>query len=524
MKLRVKLSLLLICSIFLVIVSLTVISIDMINREMYDLTQDKLELALAGFNNDVNYLRDLGYDIDITVYDGDTRAESSIPGVLGTKAEQSVIDAVIVNKEAYFAKHVAIAGIDYCGYYYPTEDGMLFAGQPDTDIKHATGRLFNLLVIASMVISAFAGVVSLLIINLFIKRIEKIDEAVKAISTGDLTTELIMYRNTPDETCQVNNNLKKLQDNLKEIILTIKDSSDKLNENNEVFKESFDGINRTADGVNSAVEDMANGATSQAQDATNMAEQVSELAEVINVSEEEVKKLNFAVEKMNLAIESADKTLVLLKELNNKTQSSITDVSKQTEATSESVDKIKEAVVMIQDIANQTNLLSLNASIEAARAGEAGKGFAVVANEIRGLADSSAEGADTIEQIIRELMKNSSQSVETMKLVTEDAEEQRGSLNDVERAFETLKNEVLGVYASIRDIAEQVNRLSQSRTVILEATENLSAMSEENAASTEETSASMNTLSSTVSECIGVVDTLTNLSLTLAEKVAIFKL
>ena len=199
-------------------------------------------------------------------------------------------------------------------------------------------------------------------------------------------------------------------------------------------------------------------------------------------------------------------------------------VSEKTQATNVSVDKIKDAVDLIQSIAGQTNLLSLNASIEAARAGEAGRGFAVVAEEIRQLADSSASSARTIEEIIVELLENSNDTVEKMKNVTTNSEEEEKSLAATKEVFRQLQEEVLTVSRATADIAAQMETLVDAKDGIATSASNLSAVSEENAAATEETSASMQTLKSNIDECVVEVDSLAEMSSDLSKEVAKFKL
>ncbi len=209
--------------------------------------------------------------------------------------------------------------------------------------------------------------------------------------------------------------------------------------------------------------------------------------------------------------------------INRKTSANIIVVSEQTGKTNESAAKIKEALTMIQDIAEQTNLLSLNASIEAARAGEAGRGFAVVAEQIRKLSEDSTSSAAVIEDIVKELIENSEDSVEKMKQVTEDADIQHQRLGDTKVAFDDLGKEVKSVSYASKDIFEQTEKLEKLKSQVSLAVEQLAAISEENAAATEETSASMQTLSEAIDECKEETEILSELSDKLREEMEKFK-
>lgn len=201
-----------------------------------------------------------------------------------------------------------------------------------------------------------------------------------------------------------------------------------------------------------------------------------------------------------MAAES-EEMLVSLVEMNNKTSDTIGVVTEQTDRTNESAQNISNAVTVIQDIAAQTNLLSLNASIEAARAGESGRGFAVVAEQIRKLAEDSAESATEIENIVRELMGNSKDSVEKMQELSRDSSVQADKLNRTKESFYELKKEINEVSSASKEIFDQTVVIEELKKGVNDVIEQLASVAQENAASTEETSASMQSLANNVDLC-----------------------
>ena len=205
----------------------------------------------------------------------------------------------------------------------------------------------------------------------------------------------------------------------------------------------------------------------------------------------------------------------VIEELNEKSVS----ISESNVETMQSINNFVESAVAVKGItdkingiSSQTNLLSLNASIESARAGEAGRGFSVVAEEIRKLADESANSAGEIEQIVNELMRNSDVSVATMKEVNQAVTLQKVKLEDTREAFIGLKQGMRAVADVSGNISEQTERLEKQKEVIHGVVEQLAAISEENAASTEQTSASMQNLTIEVTECTEETERLAELS------------
>jgi methyl-accepting chemotaxis protein len=226
---------------------------------------------------------------------------------------------------------------------------------------------------------------------------------------------------------------------------------------------------------------------------------------------------------MNTLAQQSNEMLEDLIQINDRTTQNIQVVTEQINTTNESSEKIKTAVALIQGIASQTNLLSLNASIEAARAGESGRGFAVVAEEIRKLAEDSANRASEIDAIAVELINNSKESVEKMEELNEEASLQHGKLGETKQSFEGLSSEINAVSEASQDIFQQTNAISELKIGVSRVIEQLAAIAQQNAASTQETSATMNTLTDSIDRCKEETAILASLSEQLSEQTGKFR-
>lgn len=357
-----------------------------------------------------------------------------------------------------------------------------------------------------------------------VKDIKTVVLHLRQTADGDLTYTVepkILGR--ADEIGMIARSLEEVKRSLAGMIANVADSSEKLRNSSVEFESKFANISESIQNVDAAVGELANGATEQATETEVLHSKIRELGEVIDLERTDTNSLGASVESMinysNMATHSIDQ----LYRITETTTKAIEVVYEQTLRNNESAANINKAVAIIKDMAEQTNLLSLNASIEAARAGDAGRGFAVVAEEIMKLADQSSGSAAEIESIAGDLIQNVGNSVSKMDEVNKEVEEQKNRLQETREAFGHLYNEIQVVGDAAKEIDGQTGVLDKLKVIVSEATTGLASVVEENAASMQETSASMQMLTETIESCRQDTQDLVDLSNRQSEDTRHFK-
>ena len=471
-------------------------------------------------------------DIELTFFVEDTRYITSIKDESGNRIEDTKADSHIweeVQKgNDYKASNVEIAGVDYYVYYMPVKSeagdviGMSFAGEKVTTVANAARTLSRSMYFIDTILLIIFGAILFYVAELIRKPIKQTAACIDTIAHGDITQPIEIHA-IMDETFTLVTAAKLLQEKLGEIITNVSGTSDQLKDNVDNLKSLTNLSSSGAAQISTTMEELASTASTLAENVQTVNQNAIEMGDNIDEIFKDVESLSDNTQQMNDAKEVATEAIDTVITNTNSTVELISKVKDQIDETNEAIKQINTAVELIVDITSQTNLLSLNASIEAARAGVAGKGFAVVAEEIKKLAEESAKGAESIKAVTQNIIKQSGESVAMVEQIKELVDTESESVNATKENFDVLNNCIQHNIASVKSIDSKTKALDELKGLIIGSITELSAISEENAASNQEVTASVTNISSNVENIDEVTQEVLNSSDTLSELMTYFK-
>lgn len=476
--------------------------------------------------------------MDVTFFYGDRRImtsalDSNGDRILNSPAGERIVEKVLQNGEEYFSSAVSLDGVMNYGYFMPvyqngSDDeiiGMVFVGT-DKENKDAVvnGIIFG--------IGAAVCVAMILCIGVGLKLATSISRNIKKsigimgkVAEGDLTVwvdDKMLKRK--DEIGDLSRVTVKLKDTLKGILKGISQNSESLLEASRALGNAADTTNGTMNEVQNAVSQVVANSTEQSKNSESTSENMRIMGEHITETSTEVDTLNQNAASMQKSSKKTADTLAQLCHINEEVERIIGEVKEQTDRTNVSIQKINTAMEFITSIAEETNLLSLNASIEAARAGESGRGFAVVADQIKKLAEQSNQSGHEIEETTKALMEDSAREMEIMQRMQEIITEQSGSMQETRANVSEVLKEIEDSMQSILQIRESTGRLAESRGEVMEAVEQLSQIAHDNVDSTQQTYTETQEVLDTFKQVYDSAGQLKKIADELAESMQYFKM
>lgn len=354
-------------------------------------------------------------------------------------------------------------------------------------------------------IALLLGTAVIYLIVLSITRpLKKLVNASEKISQGDLDQRIDVK--SQDELGQLGDSFNAMADSLRVVLAEVKGTADQLAVSSQQMTASTEQTGRAAEQITSVMQELTIGAENQARNTEESAKSMNEMSIGIEQIADNSESVSIAsLQASENALEGNKKIQMAIQQMESINQA-VHGIEETIKGLGDRSSEIGQIVEVITSIADQTNLLALNAAIEAARAGEHGRGFAVVADEVRKLAEQSSQSAQQISQLIVAIQGETNHAIQVMQTGTKETVAGIGTVNAAGESFEQIRQSIDEVTSRVQEVQAAIEQMSAgakqvvaSIETITEAANNTSSGTQTVAATTEEQMAAMQEITASAS-------------------------
>lgn len=351
------------------------------------------------------------------------------------------------------------------------------------------GETMSIIGIVFNIVFILIGIsIALIAAHSITRPIRMVTDRLNVIGDGDLTNEPLEIT-TKDEFGTMGQAMNNLQENLKDILTNVSTTSEKVLSNSEELTQSANEISAGSQQVSATMQELASGAEQQAMNTSDLASMSEMFVGTINEMNQYGRDIESSSNEVLTMTTNGQELMNSSNEQMKNIKLVVQNVVSKVQTLYEQSHEITKLVDVIRGVADQTNLLSLNAAIEAARAGEHGKGFAVVADEVRKLADQTAHSVEDISGIVKNIQSQFEGTVESLTNGTEEVEKGSQQIEQTSETFNLIKGSVEEMAQNMILISAGLSEIAINSEEMNVNVQEMSAISHEASAGVEETSA-----------------------------------